>query len=68
MVLGLPYDSDEARNLAASITTLMIGTAYKLSAEISSKLGPFLEYERNKESMIKVMKMDRDHLKKVKEN
>jgi hypothetical protein len=46
----------------------MIGTVYKLSAEISSKLGPFLEYERNKEPMIKVIKMHRDHLKKVKEN
>jgi ribonucleoside-diphosphate reductase alpha chain len=33
MALGLPYDSDEARDLAASITALMTGTAYKLSAE-----------------------------------
>jgi len=68
MALGLPYDSEEARDLAASITALMTGTAYKLSAEISSKLGPFPEYERNKEPMMEVMKMHRDHLKKVKEN
>jgi ribonucleoside-diphosphate reductase alpha chain len=68
MALGLPYDSDEARDLAASITALMTGTAYKLSAEISSKLGPFPEYERNKEPMMEVMKMHKDHLKKVKEN
>ncbi len=68
MALGLPYDSDEARDLAASITALMTGTAYKLSAEIASKLGPFPEYERNKESMMEVMKMHRDHLKYVKEN
>jgi len=68
MALGLPYDSDEARDLAASITALMTGTAYKLSAEISSKLGPFSEYERNKEPMMEVMKMHKDHLKYVKEN
>jgi ribonucleoside-diphosphate reductase alpha chain len=68
MALGLPYDSDPAKDLAASITALMTGTAYKLSAEISSKLGSFPEYERNKEPMMEVMKMHRDHLKKVKEN
>jgi ribonucleoside-diphosphate reductase alpha chain len=68
MALGLPYDSDEARDLAASITALMTGTAYKLSAEIASKLGPFPEYERNKEPMMEVMKMHKDHLKYVKEN
>jgi ribonucleoside-diphosphate reductase alpha chain len=68
MALGLPYDSDEAMDLAASITALMTGTAYKLSAEIASKLGPFPEYERNKEPMMEVMKMHKDHLKYVKEN
>jgi len=68
MALGLPYDSEEARDLGASITALMTGTAYKLSAEIANKLGPFPEYERNKEPMMNVMKMHRDHLKKVKEN
>jgi ribonucleoside-diphosphate reductase alpha chain len=68
MALGLPYDSEEARDLAASITALMTGSAYKLSAEISSKLGPFPEYEKNKEPMMEVMKMHKDHLKKVKEN
>jgi ribonucleoside-diphosphate reductase alpha chain len=68
MALGLPYNSDPARDLAASITALMTGTAYKLSAEIAGKLGPFPEYERNKEPMMEVMKMHRGHLKKVKEN
>jgi ribonucleoside-diphosphate reductase alpha chain len=68
MALGLPYNSDPARDLAASITALMTGTAYKLSAEIAGKIGPFPEYERNKEPMMEVMKMHRGHLKKVKEN
>jgi len=68
MALGLPYDSDSARDLAASITALMTGTAYKLSAEIANKLGPFPEYEKNKEPMMEVMRMHKDHLKNVKEN
>ena len=68
MALGLPYDSEEARDLAASITALMTGSSYKLSAEIAGKLGSFPEYEKNKESMMEVIKMHRDALKKVKEN
>lgn len=68
MALGIPYDSDSARGLAASITALMTGSAYKLSAEISSKLGSFPEYEKNKEPMMQVMKMHKDHLKNIKEN
>jgi ribonucleoside-diphosphate reductase alpha chain len=68
MALGIPYDSDSARDLAASITALMTGSAYKLSAEISSKLGSFPEYEKNKEPMMQVMKMHKDHLKNIKEN
>ena len=68
MALGLPYDSDQARDLAASITALMTGTAYKLSAEIAGKLSPFPEYKKNEESMTEVMKMHRSYLKNVKEN
>ncbi|GBD34593.1 Vitamin B12-dependent ribonucleotide reductase [bacterium HR35] len=68
MALGLPYDSDEARDLAASITALMTGEAYKLSTEISAKLGPFPEYEKNKEPMLEVMELHRKALKNVNEN
>ena len=71
MALGLPYDSDEARNLAASITALMTGEAYRLSVEISKKLGPFPEYEKNKEPMLEAIKMHNDalqNIEKTKEN
>ena len=36
MYLGLPYDSDEGRNLAAAITAIMTGQAYVTSAELAS--------------------------------
>ncbi len=68
MALGLPYDSDEARHLAASITALMTGAAYKLSTEIAFKLGPFPEYEKNKEPMMEVIKLHQKELNKVEEN
>ena len=43
-VLGLPYDSDEGRNLAAALTALMCGEAYRTSAEIAEAMGPFPRY------------------------
>ena len=66
MALGLPYDSDEARALAASITSLMTSYAYKVSTEIAEVLVPFPEYEKNREPMLEVMKMHRDESYKVK--
>ncbi len=65
MALGLPYDSDEARALAAAITSLMTGYAYEVSTEIAEILEPFPEYEKNREPMLEVMKMHRDESYKV---
>jgi ribonucleoside-diphosphate reductase alpha chain len=36
--MGLPYDSDEGRNVAAAVTALMGGMAYKTSAELAESL------------------------------
>ncbi len=55
MVSGIPYDSEEARNIAAALTAIMTGTAYKTSAEIAAVLGPFPRFAENKESMLRVM-------------
>jgi len=57
MFLGLPYDSEEARANASAITALLTGTVYKTSIKMAKKLGPFKEYEKNKEPMLNVMKM-----------
>jgi ribonucleoside-diphosphate reductase alpha chain len=40
MAMGLGYDSDGGRALAASITSLMTGTSYKRSAELAGVVGP----------------------------
>jgi len=65
MSLGLPYDSDEARAIAASITALLTANVYKTSAEMAQKIGTFEEYEKNKEPMMEVMRMHRDALKGI---
>jgi ribonucleoside-diphosphate reductase alpha chain len=58
---GLPYDSEEGRNVAAAITALMTGRAYRQSAEIAAgATGPYDEYERNREAHNGVMRMHRD--------
>src|SRR5690606_2230360 len=44
MANGLPYDSDEGRNVAAAITALMTGRGYRRSAEIAAAMGPYDEY------------------------
>ncbi|MDD5331830.1 MAG: vitamin B12-dependent ribonucleotide reductase [Candidatus Nanoarchaeia archaeon] len=56
MYNGLPYDSDEARAVAASITALMTGKVYETSTEMAEKLGSFPEFKKNKEPMLNVIK------------
>ncbi|HET7225274.1 MAG TPA: vitamin B12-dependent ribonucleotide reductase [Candidatus Eisenbacteria bacterium] len=60
MVQGLPYDSDGARAWAASITAVMTGEAYALSAEMAASKGPFRAYPPNRDSMLGVMRLHRD--------
>jgi ribonucleoside-diphosphate reductase alpha chain len=58
---GLPYDSDEGRNVAAAITALMTGRAYRQSALIAAgATGPYDEYEKNRDAHNGVMRMHRD--------
>src|SRR6476619_4733864 len=59
MARGLPYDSDEGRAYAAAITSLMTGRAYRKSAEIAARMGPFAGYKPNAAAMIGVMAQHR---------
>ncbi|MGH3195532.1 MAG: vitamin B12-dependent ribonucleotide reductase, partial [Streptosporangiaceae bacterium] len=47
MATGHAYDSEGGRALAASITSLMSGTAYRRSAELAGAVGPYEGYARN---------------------
>jgi ribonucleoside-diphosphate reductase alpha chain len=56
MATGHAYDSDGGRSLAAAITSLMTGAAYKRSAELAGVVGPYDGYARNAESHQRVMR------------
>ncbi len=65
MARGLPYDSDEGRNLAAAISALMSGHAYSVSSLIAKRLGPFRGYPSNEKPFLNVIGMHRSHAGKV---
>ena len=59
MVSGIPYDSEEARAIAGSISAIMTGISYRTSAELAAHLGAFPRFEENKEDMMRVMRNHR---------
>lgn len=59
MLAGIPYDSEKASAICGAITAIMTGTAYSTSAEMASFLGPFPEYKKNKEHMLRVIRNHR---------
>ncbi|HXJ68648.1 MAG TPA: LAGLIDADG family homing endonuclease, partial [Verrucomicrobiae bacterium] len=65
MVEGLPYDSDAARSYAACITAIMTGEAYALSAEMAASKGAFNGFEKNRDSMLGVMRLHREAARAV---
>ncbi|MGK2876704.1 MAG: vitamin B12-dependent ribonucleotide reductase, partial [Nocardioides sp.] len=56
MALGLGYDSEGGRTLAAAITSLMTGASYRRSAEMAAVVGPYNGYARNSEAHQRVMR------------
>jgi len=56
MEMGLPYDSEEARALAAALVGILTGRSYYMSALMSEMVGPFAKYELNREHMLRVIR------------
>ncbi len=56
MATAHAYDSDGGRALAASITSLMNGVAYRRSAELAGIVGPYDGYARNADAHKRVMR------------
>jgi ribonucleoside-diphosphate reductase alpha chain len=56
MATGHAYDSEGGRALAAAITSLMTGAAYRRSAELAGVVGPYDGYARNAEAHQRVMR------------
>jgi ribonucleoside-diphosphate reductase alpha chain len=66
MSMALPYDSDEGRDVSGAITALMCGEAYAQSSRVAERMGPFPEYEVNREPMLDVVRMHRDAMRGIK--
>jgi ribonucleoside-diphosphate reductase alpha chain len=63
---GLPYDSDEARGLCGVITALLHGSACLASTELAAVAGPFDEFAKNREPMLRVMEMHWEKAEQIK--
>jgi ribonucleoside-diphosphate reductase alpha chain len=55
MARGLPYDSDEGRDYASAVTSILSGESYAQSARIASTIGPFAGYKVNEEPFLRVI-------------
>jgi intein/homing endonuclease len=60
MATGHAYDSEGGRAIAAAITSLMTGTAYRRSAELAGVVGPYDGYARNRAPHNRVMRKHAD--------
>ncbi|MCK0114234.1 vitamin B12-dependent ribonucleotide reductase [Ornithinimicrobium sp. F0845] len=56
MATGRGYDSEGGRALAASLTSLLTGAAYKRSAELAGVVGPYNGYAQNADAHKRVMR------------
>ena len=65
LTLAIPYDSDEGRDWAAAITALMTAVAYRRSAELAAALGPFAEFQANREPMLHVIEQHAEALHRL---
>jgi ribonucleoside-diphosphate reductase alpha chain len=65
MLFGFPYDSDEGRELAATVTAILTGVSYLTSSAIAMRKGPFSGFSENKEAFYEVMDL---HTKAAREN
>jgi ribonucleoside-diphosphate reductase alpha chain len=59
MSMGLAYDSDEGRRFAGAITAIMTGRGFAQSARMAQVKGPFSEFSKNREPMLRVMEKHR---------
>jgi ribonucleoside-diphosphate reductase alpha chain len=56
MALGLPYDSEAARAVAAGLIGILTGRSYAVSALMAKKAGPFAKFEKNRAPMLRVIR------------
>jgi len=66
MSMGVPYDSEQGRDMAAAITAVMCGQGYLTSSRVAEATGPFAGYAENEQPFLEVIRMHRDAAERVK--
>lgn len=56
MLMGLPYDSEEARQIGAATMSMLTGYSYYISSLFAKVIGPFTYFEINKPYMMRVIR------------
>ena len=56
MQAGIAYDSDAGRAVCASVTSILTGRSYAVSAEMAAELGPFDGFADNADDMLRVIR------------
>jgi ribonucleoside-diphosphate reductase alpha chain len=59
MQAGIPYDSDEARAVCATLTAILTGRSYRMSALMAAEHGPFPGYAADRDNMLRVIRNHR---------
>ncbi|MCH2132928.1 MAG: adenosylcobalamin-dependent ribonucleoside-diphosphate reductase [Phycisphaerales bacterium] len=59
MQAGIPYDSEDARAICGSITAILTGRSYGMSARMAAEHGPFPGFADNADSMLRVIRNHR---------
>jgi len=65
MAKGLPYDSQEGRAVAATITSLLTGRAYAVSAKMAKRVGTFAGFNKDRKGMLNVLRMHRNAVSEI---
>jgi ribonucleoside-diphosphate reductase alpha chain len=60
MLQGIPYDSDKGRAIAGALTAILCGHAYTTSARMAASKGAFPGFAKNREPMLRVMRMHQE--------
>lgn len=56
MVMGYPYDSEEARTLSSSLIGILTGHSYYVSSLMAKEIGSFEKFKLNEPYMMKVIR------------
>jgi len=59
MQAGIPYDSGRGRAICGSLSAILTGQSYTTSAVMAEQMGAFPEFQKNRKSMLRVIRNHR---------